>query len=92
MRERFCDAAVVHNKRGSNAAFPAVFFVVVNLNDLDVPAVRHSDGVAIADRVAVVGDDPDLTASHVDQAEPWHEEVIIYLGPMLSKTRSSLAT
>jgi hypothetical protein len=75
--EFFRDAAVVHDKGGGNAALPTVFFVVINLDDFHATSVRHRDCVAVADRVAVVSDNPDLTASHVDQAEPCHEEVII---------------
>src|SRR3954465_1745567 len=63
VREFFRDAALVHDKRGSNAALPAVFFVVITLDDLHATPVRHGDCVAVADRVAVVTDDSDLTAS-----------------------------
>src|SRR5262249_35283921 len=77
VREFFRDAAVVHDKRGGNAALPAVFFFVVHLDDLAATPVGHRNCVAVADRVAVVNDDPDLTASHVDQAKASHAEVII---------------
>jgi hypothetical protein len=71
------DAAVVHDKRGSNAAPLAVFFVVVDLDDLHATSARQCDCVAVADRVAVVSDDPDLTAGHVNQAKPCHKGAII---------------
>ena len=39
MREFFGDVAVVHDKCGSNAALLAVFFVVINLDDLHATSV-----------------------------------------------------
>ena len=72
MRETFRDAPIVHDKRGGNAALLAVFFVVIYLDNFHATSVRHRDYVAVADRGAVVSDDPDLTASHIDQAEPCH--------------------
>jgi hypothetical protein len=53
-------------------ALPAMFFVVVHLDDNHAPAVWESDRVTLANRVAAVGDDLHLAARHVDEAEPRH--------------------
>src|SRR5690349_16326410 len=70
-RELFGDAAVVDDERRGHVALAAVL-VVVHLDDLDLRAVGKGDDVAFADRVALVRDDADLAAGHVDQAEPRH--------------------
>jgi len=92
VREFFGDAAVVHDKRGSNAALLAMFFVVINLDDPHATSVRHGDCVAVADRVAVVSDDPDLTASHVDQAEACHATISTFSIPTSGDSSSSNGT
>ena len=75
LSELFGDAAVVDDERCDDVAFAAVL-VVVQLDDLDALAVRHRDPLAVADRHALVLDDPDLAAGHVDQAEPSHGRLL----------------